>query len=194
MSHAEQHSVRLAPLPREEWTPEAIRAMETLPTAMQPEPGRTINSLSVLARHPRLAEAYLNFSLYLRFDATLGDRVRELLILRTAWRRGAAYELARHGRIATRLGFTDDELRRIATADAGDAWSPVESLLLSATDELCADHRVADATWSGLLDVFSEQEMMDIVVTVGAYDMMAMAFNTFGVRPEDDLPAFPPPG
>ncbi len=35
---------------------------------------------------------------------------------------------------------------------------------------------------------------MDIVVTVGAYDMMAMAFNAFGVQPEADMPPFPPPG
>ena len=30
---------------------------------------------------------------------------------------------------------------------------------------------------------------MDLVFTVGAYDLLAMAFRSFGVVPDDDLPA-----
>jgi alkylhydroperoxidase family enzyme len=192
MSPAEDHGVRLPPLPSAEWTPEAQAAMAILPELMQPQPGQTINSLSTLARHPKLAEAYLRFSLYLRFEATLDDRTRELLILRTAWLRGGRYEVARHGRIATRIGFSDDELRRITEGSSAAGWSTDESVLLRAVEELCRDHVVGDATWAELAERWSEQELMDIVVTVGAYDMMSMAFNTFGVEPEADLPPFPP--
>jgi alkylhydroperoxidase family enzyme len=168
--------------------------MGILPAAMQPQPGQTINSLSVLARHPALAEAYLRFSLYLRFEATLSDRVRELLILRTAWIRGGRYELARHGRIARGIGFTVDELGRIPAGAAAPGWDPIEATLLRAVEELCQHFRVSDGTWAALATHFSEQQLMDIVVTVGAYDMMAMAFNSFGVEPEPDLPPFPPDG
>lgn len=187
-----EHEVRIEPLPRDEWSAEAVAAIGVLPAVMQPQPGQTINSLAVLARHPKLAEAYLRFSLYLRFDATLSDRVRELIILRTAWIRGGRYELARHGRIATRIGFTADELRRIPVGSAAPGWAPVEALLLRAVEELCEHYRVTDGTWEALVGEYSEQQLMDIVVTVGAYEMMAMAFNTFGVEPEADLPPFPP--
>jgi 4-carboxymuconolactone decarboxylase len=183
---------RLGPLPREEWTEEAEAAIGILPAHMQPPPGETINSLSVLARHPALAEAYLRFSLYLRFEATLGDRVRELLILRTAWLRSGRYELARHGRIATRIGFTDEELGRIPEGSAAPGWAPEEALLLRAVEELCEHFQITDATWAALGERYSEPQLMDIVMTVGAYDMLAMAFNTFGVEPEADLPPFPP--
>ena len=33
-----------------------------------------------------------------------------------------------------------------------------------------------------------EQQLMDVVFTVGAYDLVAMAFRTFGVELDDDLP------
>jgi alkylhydroperoxidase family enzyme len=187
-----EHEARIPPLPRSEWTDAAVEAMAILPPQMQPRPGQTINSLSVLARHPSLAAAYLRFSLYLRFEATLSDRVRELLILRTAWLRGGQYELARHGRIATRIGFTDDELRRIPHGSAADGWQPDDEVLLRTVEELCADYQVGEDTWHELNIRFSEQEVMDIVFTVGAYDMLAMVFNTFGLEPEADLGPFPP--
>ena len=189
---ARSRTARLTPLDRADWSAEAIAAIDILPPHMQPPPGETINSLSVLARHPKLARAFLEFSLYLRFDATLDDRTRELLILRTAWIRGGRYELARHGRIARRIGFTDDELRSITIGSTADGWPPLEALLLRAVEELCADYTLTGDTWVELAGTFEEQQVMDIVMTVGAYDMLAMAFNTFGVEPEGDLPPFPP--
>jgi len=186
------HAARLTPLDRADWSEAAVAAIGILPPHMQPPPGESINSLSVLARHPKLARAYLEFSLYLRFDASLDDRTRELLILRTAWIRGGGYELARHGRIARRIGFTDDELHRITAGSTADGWTPAEALLLLAVEELCADYTLTDATWAELIATFDEQQVMDVVMTVGAYDMLAMAFNTFGIEPEDDLPPFPP--
>lgn len=188
------HPERIAPIPQEEWSAEAAAAIGVVPEAMLPAPGTTINSFGVLARHPKLAEAYLRFSLYLRFEATLTDRERELLVLRTAWLRDGAYELARHGRIARRIGLTDDELRRIPEGSAAPGWDRQDALLLRVVEELCADHRLSDGTWAELLAGRTEQQVMDVVVTVGAYDMMSMAFNSFGVQPEPDMPPFPPPG
>ncbi len=121
---ASAHPERIPPIPQEEWSEEAAAAIGVVPEVMRPAPGTTINSFGVLAHHPKLAAAYLRFSLYLRFDATLADRQRELLVLRTAWLRGGAYELGRHGRIARRIGFTDDELRRIPDGSAAPGWGP----------------------------------------------------------------------
>jgi AhpD family alkylhydroperoxidase len=179
------------PLTRDQWSPEAEAAMDLLPPNMQPAAGQTINSLSVLAQHPPLAAAYLRFSLYLRFGSTLDGRTREMLILRTAWLRHAEYELLRHARLARRHGLSDEEIASIAVGSQAPRWTRVDSLLQLAVEELCGEGRVTPATWSELCEHFSLQEMMDIVFTVGAYDMLTMAFNTFGVEPEPDLPPFP---
>ena len=190
--HRAHHPVRVAPLPRGEWPDEAVDAISILPPVMQPAPGQEINSLSLLAHHPELAHEVLSLSLYLRFRSTMSDRTRELLILRTAWLRGARYELLRHARLARRIGFTDEELVRIARGPAAPGWEPQEALLLRAVDELCRDYRVADATWSELAELHTVRELMDILFTVGTYNMLAMAYNSMGLQPEADLPPFPP--
>jgi alkylhydroperoxidase family enzyme len=186
-----RHPVRLAPLPREEWSEEAEAAIGLLPPQMQPPPGRVINSLSVLARNPKLASVVLSMTLYLRFDSTINARASELLIMRTVWLRGAPYELTRHAAKARREGWTDEEIARIAVGSAAPGWEPWEALLLRVAEDLCRDTRVSDATWNELADQYSDKELMDILFTVGTYEMMAMAFSSIGVQPEDDLPPFP---
>lgn len=183
--------MRLAPLPEDEWSDEAVTAMSMLPPIMQPPPGRTINSLSVLARHPELASAVLSMSLYLRFRSTLNDRTKELLILRIAWLRGAEYELTRHANKARREGWSDEEIARIALGSTAPGWDPEEALLLRAVEEISRDTCIGDATWSELAARYSDKELMDIVFTVGAYEMHAVAFNSIGLQPESDLPPFP---
>jgi hypothetical protein len=43
---------------------------------------------------------------------------------------------------------------------------------------------VSASTWSQLAASLDERQLMDLVFTVGAYALLAMAFNAFGVRPE----------
>jgi 4-carboxymuconolactone decarboxylase len=44
----------------------------------------------------------------------------------------------------------------------------------------------ATPTWAVLTAHLDERRRMDLVFTIGAYNLMAAAFNTFGVTPEDE--------
>jgi len=46
---------------------------------------------------------------------------------------------------------------------------------------------VTDRTWGLLAGGLDEQQLMDLVFTVGTYDLLAMALRTFGVELDDDL-------
>jgi alkylhydroperoxidase family enzyme len=63
----------------------------------------------------------------------------------------------------------------------------LEAALLRAADELVADACLTEATWSVLAAEFDTQQLMDLVFTVGAYDLLAMVFRTFGVELDADL-------
>ena len=63
----------------------------------------------------------------------------------------------------------------------------VSPALLRAADELLADALITDATWSVLADALDRHQLMDLVFTVGAYDLLAMAFKSFGVELDADL-------
>jgi alkylhydroperoxidase family enzyme len=181
----------MRPLPREEWSEEAVEAIAVLPAEMQPAPGTMINSLSILAIEPGLARADLGLSLYLRFESGLTPRITELLVLRTAWLRGAEYELLRHARKARREGWSEEDLARIALGSAAPGWGPGEATLLKAVEEIHEDFTVTDATWVELAERFSDKELLDILFTIGTYTLHSVVFNSIGLQPESDLAPYP---
>jgi alkylhydroperoxidase family enzyme len=148
-----------------------------------------LNVLGTLARHPELTRAFHTFNGHVLFATTLTPRQRELVVLRVAAVRAADYEWAQHAVLAGDAGITDDEVARIHAGAIGvdDAWSPLEAALLRAVDELVADALVSDQTWTTLASELDDRQLMDVVFTVGAYDLLAMAFRTFGVPLDDDL-------
>ena len=146
-----------------------------------------LNVLGTFANHPELARAYHSFNGHVLFGTTLTVRDREILVLRVAAVRQAEYEWAQHVVLADDAGITADEIERIAEGPGADDWSPFDAALLAAVDELLAEARITDATWATLAAELDVQQLMDVVFTVGAYDLLAMAFRSFGVELDDDL-------
>jgi alkylhydroperoxidase family enzyme len=150
---------------------------------------QALNALGTLARHPALTRAFNTFNGHVQFATTLSARQRELLVLRVASRRRCAYERAQHVVLAGDAGLVRDEIARIGEGPDAPGWSPLERAMLQAVDELLDDAMVADPTWRVLAAELDDQQLMDLVFTVGAYDAVAMAFRTFGVELDDDLAA-----
>lgn len=188
-------SPRIPPLPPAEWPSSMREALAALRPAEprhpfpDPDPSRpkALNALGMLAQHPQLTRAYHTFNGHILFSTTLSPRQRELLVLRVAAVRGSEYEWAQHAVLAGDAGITPDEVQRVATGPDADGWSAADAALVRAADELIADARLSDATWSTLSAVLDTQQLMDLVFTVGAYDLLAMAFRSFGVELDDDL-------
>ena len=183
---------RLEPLPPREWPPQMRQALAPLtpPVPRTEDQPKGLNLLGTLARHPALAEAYHLFVAHLLYRTTLTARQRELLILRVAAIRSADYEWAQHVVLSLEAGLTRDEIAAVRRGVAAGAWSPDEAALLAAADELIADARVSDETWRTLAKTLSEQQLLDAVFTVGAYDVLAMALHSCGVQLDDDLRAW----
>ena len=186
---------RIPPLPPAAW-PETMRdALAALhpPEPRHPFPERGgdrpkgLNVLGTLAQHPQLARAFHTFNGHVLFATTLTSRQRELLVLRVAAVRDAAYEWAQHVVLAGDVGIDAAEIERIAEGPDAPGWAPFDAALVRAVDELVRDARIADDTWRALAAELDVQQLMDVVFTVGAYDLLAMAFRSFGVELDDDL-------
>jgi alkylhydroperoxidase family enzyme len=149
---------------------------------------KALNALGTLAHHPALTRAFHGFNGHILFASSLTPRQRELLVLRVAAVRQSAYEWAQHVVLAGDAGLGSDEIERIAEGPDAGGWSTLERALLEAVDELVGDALVADETWAVLAGELDEQQLMDLVFTVGAYDLLAMAFRSFGVELDADLP------
>jgi alkylhydroperoxidase family enzyme len=155
--------------------------------ARDPDRPKGLNVLGTFARHPALARAFHTFNGHILFATTLSVRQRELLVLRVAALRQSDYEWAQHAVLAADAGLTDDDVSRIKDSPEAAEWSVLDRALLSAADELVRDARIADATWEALAAELDDQQLMDVVFTVGAYDLLAMALRSFDVELDDDL-------
>ena len=186
---------RLAPLPPADWPPAMRDALAALrpPEPRHPLPPRGgdrpkgLNVLGTLAHHPQLARAFHTFNGHVLFATTLSPRQRELLVLRVAALRGSSYEWAQHAVLAGDVGLDPGEVARVAEGPRAGGWTPLDAALLQATDDLVAGARIGDDAWRALAADLDEQQLLDLVFTVGAYDVLAMALLTFGVELDDDL-------
>ncbi|AZG45121.1 carboxymuconolactone decarboxylase family protein [Gordonia insulae] len=150
------------------------------------------NLLGTLARYPTLAMAFLTFNKHLLAGSALSARQRELLILRVAHIRQADYEWAQHAILAARAGMTADEIERVAEGPDAPGWTPDERALVVSVDQLLNAGTIGDETWEVLTAQLDEQQLMDVVFTVGCYAMLAMSLRCFGIEPEPSLTAHLP--
>jgi len=176
---------RVLPIPPGD-LPEEVRT--ALKGWLRPDATVVPPPLDTMARHPDLTRAFLGFNRHLLFNSTLPARTRELLVLRTAAICDSEFERAQHEVIAKREGLDDTEISRVADGPDAAGWSDHDAALLRATDELLSTWTLSDATWAQLTTSLDEHQRMDLVFTVGAYAVLAMGLNAFGVHPDLDAP------
>ena len=173
----------------------APHAQETQSTAPRIPPLESspagINITKTLAHHPTLAEAWTTFAGYVLRDSTLPPRDRELLILRTGYLCGAEYEWGQHSRIARRVGLSDEEIVRVTKGPEDVGWSTFDRALLRAVDELHRDAYISDRSWAELDARYDTKQLMDVVFTVGQYNLVSMALKTFRVPMDEGIEGFP---
>ena len=150
--------------------------------------GQVFNIFKVLAHHPRLVKRWTPFAGHILSKQTLAFRDRELLILRIGWLNQAEYEFAQHELIARRGGFVDADIERIKQGPTAAGLSEHEAALLQVADDLFEHSVVSDVTWATLSKKYSTEQLMDAVFTVGQYNLVSWALNSFGVPLDDFLP------
>lgn len=149
--------------------------------------GSVFNIFKTIAHHPKLMKRWMVFSNHTFSKSTLSDRDREIVIMRTGWLAKCDYEFAQHVPIAQRAGMDDKDFENIKSGPDAAGISTHDALLLRAVDELVNDTFLCDETWQALTNDYSVQQITDIIFTVGNYNMLAMALNSFGVQIDEDI-------
>ena len=162
--------------------------------ALKPERGSVATLLDVVAtlgRQPALMKRGIVFGNNVLARTTLHAREREIVILRIGWLCQAEYEWAQHVEIGLRSGIEESEIEGIAAGPDASGWSERERALLTAVDELHADSFISDTTWQALSNHYDTEQLLDLIFTVGQYNMVSMALNSLGVQPEPGARRFP---
>ncbi len=169
----------LAQPPYDEKVQEAIDKVNLGPLSPQ-------NFLRVLAHQPRLLGNVVALGGSLMYRGTLPERLRELAIFRVAVRTRCDYEWAMHRALfAERCQITPDELDALKNGPAdAPLWSEQEQLMLAAADELHRDATISSTTWQAMSRHWEPPTLLEIVVLIGHYHLVAFFMNATGALPE----------
>jgi 4-carboxymuconolactone decarboxylase len=180
---------RIKPLAESELTPETQKLLKN---TRRTKDGQIFNIYTTFANYPQMTEKWFGgFANHVYSGSSLSPRHREILILRIGWLCRAEYEFGQHTDIGKTVGLTDEEIKRITEGPKAAGWDPFEATLVRATDELYYDAFITDATWNILAKSYNQQQLMDLVATVGQYNLVSMMLNTFGVQLDKGVSGFP---
>lgn len=136
---------------------------------------------STLGRSKGLFRGWLHFGARLMPFGSLSRKESEMIIIRVAHVRGCDYELDHHRRLGARAGVTDEMFDRILEGP-GAGWGDRERAMLTATDELVTDSDISDQTYAALARHLDERRIINFVLLVGQYDMLATTIGALRIE------------
>jgi|HubBroStandDraft_6_1064221.scaffolds.fasta_scaffold616892_2 4-carboxymuconolactone decarboxylase len=177
---------RIPPLPAGEWDERLTRVLELSPGGIE-EP---MHIFATLGRaDPELFRRWLAFGGAL-LSGRLPGRLRELVILRTAFRFGGRYEWAHHVEMGEAAGVTQAELTALGGDLGTGAWTPLEDAALRAVDDTADAGAVSDATWAELANHLDESELIELLMLIAHYMMLTTVLRSLQVQLELRAEAF----
>ena len=149
----------------------------------------TLNGLPVpLKIFSMMAHAETNFRPLVRLGGSILGRqqlsamLRELAILRVAHLSRARYEWVQHVPIAQATGATAAQIVALERGEiTADAFDAVERAALRFTTEVLCDVRASEASFTDVAQHLSAQEIVELIVTVGYYMLIARILETTAV-------------
>jgi alkylhydroperoxidase family enzyme len=149
----------------------------------------------MLANHPDLVRHVYGLLTMLSTRNKLPTRLRELIILRLAWKSGAHYAWFQHYRIATQAGITPEEIVAVRDWRASDRFGQAERAVLAAADDTLEHGRLSDAVWAECERVLREPAVLiEMVVAIGNWTMFSQLLQSLRVEVEPDAARWPPDG
>ena len=184
---------RIEPLAAKDWPAEMGEALAAMvpaghPRSLTGDPRRQgSNIMGTFAHHPPLAKAFFTLNGHLLRATSLSPRHRELIVMRVAALQQCTYEWVQHVFVARGAGLTDLEIAWIAWGPTAPAWGECEATLLVAVDELARNGVITDPTWANLNEHLETRQILDVIVTAGAYTTIAWMMKSVGIDLDEEL-------
>ena len=122
---------------------------------------------------------------YLRFNTSVPRKLNEFAILIQARLWTSQIEWYAHYPLAIKAGLPESVAAELKEGKRPSAMQPDEAVVYDLCMELSTKHFVSDATYKRARELFSEQQVVDLVMVSGVYVSVAMLANTA----EESIPA-----
>lgn len=142
--------------------------------------GGVLNIFRALSHSPEALRRFMKLGSYFLDEGMLDAKLRELAILRAGYLCRAPYEFAQHVSWARRAGLSDSQIRGVAEPHVG-LFDPREMAVLAYAGEMTADASVSDATYAAAAAFLNEEEIVELTLVTGYYNMVSRALNALQV-------------
>jgi 4-carboxymuconolactone decarboxylase len=163
-----------------------------MPQGAEVEPLALFRTLAI---HPELMSRMRPLGSGILNHGQVAPRDREIVLHRTCARAGAEYEWGVHAAtFAPAVGLTPDQLAATAAAEGAaqdPAWSDGDAALIRLADELHDTNTVSDELWAQLAARYTEQQLLELLITAGWYRTLAYVINAVRIPLETWAARFP---
>lgn len=127
----------------------------------------------MLLHSPPFADGWNSLLGAIRGNSTLPADVREATILRVAALNGADYEWSAHEPVAKDAGMTTEQIAALRAGADLTALDARQRVAIAYTDAMTEEVTVDDAVFGALGEYFDDQQVVELTVTVAAYNMVS---------------------
>ena len=138
----------------------------------------TSGPFNMLLRSPVMGLRMFAMLDYLRFNTSVPRKLNEFAILIQArlWTSQVAWTV--HYPLAVKAGLSQAVADDLKAGKRPASMQPDEATVYEFCMDLAKDHAVSDAAFKKARELFSDQQIVDLIMVSGAYITLAMLSNT----------------
>lgn len=141
--------------------------------------GALIGPFNGWLHHPQFGVPAWRFNRALWEHQVLPATVHQLVILVTAARVGAPYEVRGHEYFALRAGLPEDTIAAVAAGDRPPTLTRDEGIAYATAAVLIRGRPLPDSTYRAALAAFGESGVAEIAFLVACFTMVGVGLNAF---------------
>lgn len=147
--------------------------------------GRLINIYRLMLHSPALANAWFDLNQAVRYGTDLDGQSRELAVIRVAILNDVEYVQRAHGpAYALKEGLTPEQVAALWDWRASQLFNAQQRALLAYTDAMTENIEVTDDVFNEARKHFSERQIVELTMLIGAYNMLTRFLKALEVDPE----------
>jgi 4-carboxymuconolactone decarboxylase len=131
---------------------------------------------------PVLAVRMQHMSRYIRYDAGITSRERELSVLATARELNSQFEWTAHEGPAREAGISEEIIDAVKHRKPLDGLPHEDAVLVRLAREAFGHHKVSKPTYADALALYGVKKLIDIVALMGNYASTALVLAVFDMQ------------
>ena len=157
---------------REDTSPTQVEAFDHIAASRG---GRMIRPFAAMMHRPEIARAAADLGAVIRYQSTLSDHDREVVICATAVERDCAFEWDSHSPIARSAGVSETTLESIGSG--ATVADPDDEVLVGFVRELSRTGKLSEGTFEKARSRLGDEGTVELAAIIGYYTMLAVFMN-----------------